>query len=106
MELVTIIGSDLFSQDEYVKQYLLDPDLPLIFKIKIGLRYYITADMILQFQVIKDHLGIPSFKDFKISEVRQVLIHQRWHEKTKPNKDWGICNKQLTNTPQQPLINT
>ncbi len=58
MELVTVIGSDLFSQDEYIKQYLLDPDLQLIFKIKIGLRYYITAqpELILQLNVFKDYL--------------------------------------------------
>jgi hypothetical protein len=58
MELVTVIGSDLFSQDEYIKQYLLDPDLPLIFKIKIGLRYYITAqpELILQLTVFKGYL--------------------------------------------------
>lgn len=61
MELDTVIGSDLFSQDEYIKQYLLDPDLALISKIKIGLRYYITADMILQLKILKDHLGIKSF---------------------------------------------
>ena len=64
LELVTVIGSDLFSQDEYIKEYLLDPDLPFISKVKIGLRYYVTADLILQLQVLKDHLGIPSFKDF------------------------------------------
>jgi len=58
MELVTVIGSDLFSQDEYIKQYLLDPNLPLIFKIKIGLRHYITSqpELILQLNVFKDYL--------------------------------------------------
>lgn len=56
LELVTVIGSDLFSQDEYIKEYLLDPDLPLISKIKIGLRYWVTADMILQPNVFKDYL--------------------------------------------------
>ena len=68
MELVTVIGSDLrvrrsfsvggFDLDDYIKQYLLDPDLPLIFKIKIGLRYYITAqpELILQLNVFKDYL--------------------------------------------------
>ena len=56
MERVTVIGSDLFSQDEYIKQYLLDPDLPLIFKVKIGLRYWITADLILQLNVFKGYL--------------------------------------------------
>jgi len=58
LELVTVIGSDLFSQDEYIKEYLLDPNLPLIFKIKIGLRYYITAqpDLILQLTIFKGYL--------------------------------------------------
>jgi len=56
MELDTVIGSDLFSQDEYIKQYLLDLQIPLISRIKIGLRYYITADLILQLNTFKDHL--------------------------------------------------
>jgi len=64
MELVTVIGSDLFDLDDDIKQYLQDPTLPLIFKIKIGLRYYITAqpELILQLQVLKDHLNIESFE--------------------------------------------
>jgi len=57
-ELDTIIGSDLFSQDEYIKEYLLDHNLPLIFKVKICLCYYITSDMILQLNVFKDYLEI------------------------------------------------
>ena len=56
IELVTVIGSDLFSQDEWIKPYLLDPDIPLITKVKIGLYYYITADMILQLNVFEDYL--------------------------------------------------
>ena len=56
LELKTIIGSDLFSQDKYIKQYLLDPDLPLIAKVKIGLRYYILGDLILQLDELKYHL--------------------------------------------------
>ncbi|KKQ95650.1 MAG: hypothetical protein UV74_C0013G0247 [Candidatus Woesebacteria bacterium GW2011_GWB1_43_14] len=58
IELVTVIGSDLFSQDEYIKQYLLDPDSSLITKIKIGLRYYITTqpELILQLTVFKGYL--------------------------------------------------
>ncbi len=71
MELVTVIGSDLFDLDDDIKQYLLDPNLPLIFKIKIGLRYYVKADMILQLQVLKDHLGIPSFMN--VSEINWQL---------------------------------
>ena len=77
-ELVTVIGSDLparnafsiadaggFSQDEYIKPYLLDPNIPLITKVKIGLRYYITSDLILQLNALKEHLCIQSFKDIK-----------------------------------------
>ena len=79
LELVTVIGSDLFSQDEYIKQYLLDPNSSLITKIKIGLRYCITKqpDLILQLQILKDHLGIPTFKDFQTKFVpgRQSLLH-------------------------------
>lgn len=71
MELDTVIGSDLparnafsiadaggFSQDEYIKKYLLDPDLSLISKIKIGLRYYITAqpELIVQLGIFKSYL--------------------------------------------------
>jgi len=55
-ELVTVIGSDLFDLDDDIKQYLQDPTLPLIFKIKIGLRYYVTADIILQLNVFQDYL--------------------------------------------------
>jgi hypothetical protein len=55
--------SNLFSHDEYIKLYLLNPDLPLIFKIKIGLRYYVTTDLILQLNVLKEHIGIKSFAD-------------------------------------------
>lgn len=66
MELVTVIGSDLFDLNDYIKLYLLDPNLPLIFKIKIGLRCYVTADLILQLNILKEHLGVPSFKDLKL----------------------------------------
>lgn len=50
------------SQDDYIKRYLEDPDLPFITTIKIGLRYTITPKLILQLQARKDHLGIKSFK--------------------------------------------
>ena len=55
---MSVFSSDLFSQDEYTKQYLLDPDLSLISKIKIGLRYYIMAqpELILQLTVFKGYL--------------------------------------------------
>lgn len=60
----TVIGSDLFGQDDYIKRYLEDPDLPFITVIKIGLRYYVTGDLILQLDELKNHLNILSFKDF------------------------------------------
>jgi len=59
MELDTVISSDL-------KQYLLDPDLPLISNIKIGFPYYITNDLVLQLNILKGHLEIESFKSLTI----------------------------------------
>jgi len=64
LEPVTVIGSDLYDFDDDIKQYLQDPNLPLITAIKIGLRYYITANLILQLEILKDHLEIQSFNDF------------------------------------------
>jgi hypothetical protein len=63
-ELVTVIGSDLFGQDDYIKKYLDSPDLPFITVIKIGLRYYVIGELILQLDELKNHLNVPSFKDF------------------------------------------
>ncbi|PIR43340.1 hypothetical protein COV24_03170 [candidate division WWE3 bacterium CG10_big_fil_rev_8_21_14_0_10_32_10] len=58
MGQVTVIGSNHFGLDHYIKTYLLDTDSPLITKIKIGLRYYITAQpvLILQLTVFKGYL--------------------------------------------------
>ena len=64
MELVTVISSDLFGQDDYIKRYLEAPDLPFITVIKIGLRYYVTGDLILQLDELKNYLKIPCFRDF------------------------------------------
>lgn len=63
-ELVTVIGSNHFGLDEYIKQYLLQPDLPFISFIKIGLRYYITPELIVQLNELKEHLNIPSYEVF------------------------------------------
>ena len=63
-ELVTVIGSNHFSLDEYIKQYLLQPDLPFISFIKIGLRYYITPELIVQLKELKEYLNIPSYEVF------------------------------------------
>ena len=54
--LDSVIGSDLFSQDEYIKQYLLDTDIPFITAVKIGLRYYITPELIVQLSDFKNYL--------------------------------------------------
>jgi len=53
---VTVIGSDLFDLDDNIKQYFQDSNMPLITAIEIGLRYYITSDLILQLNVFKDYL--------------------------------------------------
>jgi hypothetical protein len=52
----------LSSLDEYIKQYLLDPDLSFITKIKICLHSYVTADLILQLELLIDSLNIHSFE--------------------------------------------
>ena len=64
MELNTVIRSDLFGQDDYIKRYLEALDLPFITVVKIGLRYYITGELILQLDEFKNHLKVPSSKDF------------------------------------------
>ncbi len=75
LELDTVIGSDLFSQDEYIKHYLLDPDLLLISKVKIGLHYYITVDLILQLQALKEHLKMRSVNKWsKISLLYEEIF--------------------------------
>ncbi len=79
-ELDTVIGSDLFGQDEYIKQYLLDPDLSLISKIKIGLRYYITAqpELILQ---------LANFKCY-LKEINPFLYMEVFGKDRKDSKKW------------------
>jgi len=64
LELVTVIGSNHFGLDEYIKQYLLQPDLSFISFIKIGLRYYITPELIVQLNGLKEYLNIPSYEVF------------------------------------------
>jgi len=63
-ELVTVIGSNHFGLDEYIKQYLLQPDLPFSSFIKIGLRYYITPELIVQLNGLKEYLNVPSYEVF------------------------------------------
>lgn len=61
LELVALLGSNLFEHDDYIKSYLQDPEIPLL--TKIGLRFYVMPDLILQFEILKDHLGIQSYKE-------------------------------------------
>ncbi len=57
MELVTVISSNLFSLDEYIKIYLLEhPELSLGSQLYIILRELITSDLILQLTEFKNHL--------------------------------------------------
>ena len=52
LELVNVIGSDLTDFDEYIKEHLLDTDLPSINKIKICLYYYITEQPFTNFYLL------------------------------------------------------
>jgi hypothetical protein len=57
LELVTVIGSDLFGLDDYIKSYILEhSDMSFATAMKIILRYYVTADVILQLNVFQDYL--------------------------------------------------
>lgn len=77
LERVTVIGSNLSVHDEYIKSYLQAPEIPLTTKIKIGLRYYITADLILQPDGLKNYLEMDSFKDLKkwyLNNLKEILL--------------------------------
>lgn len=73
-ELGNVMGSDLparrslgvggFGQDDYIKSYLQNPNIPFITVIKIRLRYYITADLILQLEDLKNHLKTVNLHTF------------------------------------------
>jgi len=56
MERVTVIGSNLFDLDDYIKSYLLQhSDMSFATAVKIILRYYVTADVILQLNIFEDY---------------------------------------------------
>jgi len=61
---VTVIGSNYFGLDEYIKQYLLQPELLFSSFIKIGLQYYITPELIVQLNGLKEYLNVPSYEVF------------------------------------------
>lgn len=62
MELVTVLSSNLFDLDEYIRIYLLEhPDISFGTAIKIILRYYTTPELILQLTEFKNHLKTVNF---------------------------------------------
>lgn len=62
LEGVTILTSNLFSLDDYIKEYLEShPKLPIGTQLKIILRELLTHDIIVQLQEFMSHMGIVSF---------------------------------------------
>jgi len=62
MERVTIRCSNLFSLDDYIKEYLINnPELPIGTQLKIILRELLTHDIIVQLQEFMSRMGIISF---------------------------------------------
>jgi len=62
LERVTVIGSNLFGLDDYIRTYPLEhPDITLSTAIKIILRYYTTPELILQLTEFKNHLKSVNF---------------------------------------------
>lgn len=62
MERETVISSNLFGLDDYIKEYLKShPNLPIGTQLKIILRDLITDDLILQLNELMGHMGIVSF---------------------------------------------
>jgi len=67
LELVSVISSDLFDLDDYIKSYLLEhSEMSFATAVKIILRYYITAqpELIVQLNGLKEYLNIPSYEVF------------------------------------------
>jgi len=61
-ELVTVISSNLFGLDDYIKEYLEScPNLSIGTQLKIILRELITDDLILQLNELMNHMGIITF---------------------------------------------
>jgi len=56
MEQVTVLCSNLFEHDEYIKTYLKEnPDLPIHSVIKITFRYCITTRLVAEMEEFKLH---------------------------------------------------
>lgn len=57
LELGTVLSSDLFDLDDYIKSYLLEhSDMSFATAVKIVLRYYITPELIVQLSEFENHL--------------------------------------------------
>lgn len=66
MELGSVIGSDLFEHDDYIKQYLQDnPDLPFSSVIKIVFSYCITPRLISEMVEFKTYFKAANFFMFE-----------------------------------------
>ena len=62
MERVTIRCSNLFSLDDYIKEYLEGhPELPIGAQLKIILRELLTRDIIVQLKEFMSYMGVVSF---------------------------------------------
>lgn len=63
---MTVISSDLFKYDDYIKSYLKEnPDLPLSSIIKIIFSYCITPRLIIEMDEFKVYLKIVNFIMFQ-----------------------------------------
>lgn len=61
---MTVLSSNLFGLDDYIKEYLEShPNLPIGTQLKIIIRELITDDLVLQLNVLKDHLQIKDFRN-------------------------------------------
>lgn len=61
-ERETVLSSNLFGLDDYIKEYLKDhPELPFGSQLYIILRELITSDIIVQLNELKNHLSIVTF---------------------------------------------
>lgn len=78
MELVSVISSDLFDLDDYIKSYLLSqPDMSFATAVKIILRYYITPELIVQLSEFENYLKTVNFCLFQevfgdIHKIRRI----------------------------------
>ena len=72
MELETVLRSNLFSLDDYIKEYLEShPELPIGTQLKIILRELLTHDIIVQLKKFMSHMGIVSFYKTLIKRLPQ-----------------------------------